>query len=74
MAPWLPSRLVQEYVSLRLSQGYDPAYLSQLFDFLVHLISQLQAPARQAGTQVCSVSRAQGGLLSCLTVSRRPRG
>jgi hypothetical protein len=35
----------------RLQAGYDPGYLRQLFDFLVHTIAALEAPARSDSTK-----------------------
>lgn len=45
------SNLVQDYIRTRLQAGYDPEYLHQLFDFIVYIISSLEAPARSASTK-----------------------
>lgn len=46
--------LVQDFIRTRLNAGYDPEYLQQLFDFLVYIISSLEAPARSDSTKKVS--------------------
>ncbi len=46
--------MVQGYVRSRLAAGYDPKYLQQLFDFIVYIISSLEAPARSESTKKVS--------------------
>ena len=42
---------VQDYIDQRLAAGCDIAYLRQLFDYLIYVISRLEAPARRPETQ-----------------------
>ena len=49
MNVWCP--VVQDFIRTRLNAGYDPEYLQQLFDFLVYIISSLEAPARSDSTK-----------------------
>lgn len=48
------SKMVQDYIRTRLQAGYDSGYLQQLFDFIVYIISSLEAPARSESTKKVS--------------------
>ncbi|BDA47598.1 probable T-complex protein 11-like protein 2 at N-terminal half [Coccomyxa sp. Obi] len=47
----LAEKLDLDYIRTRLQAGYDPEYLQQLFDFIVYIISSLEAPARSESTK-----------------------
>ena len=42
---------VQGYIRERMQAGYDAEYLRQIFDFIVYIISCMEAPARRESTQ-----------------------
>lgn len=52
--------VVQGYIRSRLAAGYDPEFLQQLFNFIVYIISSLEAPARSESTKKVISSGASG--------------
>ena len=47
---------LQDYIETRLAAGCDVQYLRQLFEFMVYVISKLEAPARRPQTQQVPVT------------------
>lgn len=44
-------RVAQGYIRDRMQAGYDAEYLRQIFDFIVYIVSCMEAPARIESTQ-----------------------